>query len=221
MIRRCSLVFLFLLAPVFGLAADEPAALLASGGPRVEMCNAGAEWQALFDKLAAQGAVFSHFTENRWFPFKKIPVVLKGEMRMAPGRGLSLRYTQPENRTMIMDERGLLLRDDRGRSREVPPDPRANNVNAALLPVLRFDQKELDKVFFLRALRVGKAWRLDFEPRDPALARIVGLIVVWGEDEKIRQLEFRRSNSQRVEIVIDDSQTGVVFTTDEVKQFFR
>jgi len=217
---RCRLVFLFLLVPVLGLAADEPSPLVAAG-PRVEITNAGAEWQALFDKLAAQGAVSSHFTENRWFPFKKIPVVLKGEMRMAPGRGMSLHYTQPENRTMIMDERGVLLRDDRGHSREVPSDPRASNVNAALLPVLRFDQKELDKVFFLRAVRAGNAWRLDFEPRDPALVRIVGQIIVWGEDEKIRQLEFRRSNSQRVEIVIDDSQAGVVFSADDLKQFFR
>jgi len=217
---RCRLVFFFLLVPVLGLAADEPSPLVAAG-PRVEITNAGAEWQALFDKLAAQGAVFSHFTENRWFPFKKIPVVLKGEMRMAPGRGMSLHYTQPENRTMIMDERGVLLRDDRGHSREVPSDPRASNVNAALLPVLRFDQKELDKVFFLRAVRAGNVWRLDFEPRDPALVRIVGQIIVWGEDEKIRQLEFRRSNSQRVEIVIDDSQAGVVFSADDLKQFFR
>jgi len=217
---RCRLVFFFLLVPVLGLAADEPSPLVAAG-PRVEITNAGAEWQALFDKLAAQGAVFSHFTENRWFPFKKIPVVLKGEMRMAPGRGMSLHYTQPENRTMIMDERGVLLRDDRGHSREVPSDPRASNVNAALLPVLRFDQKELDKVFFLRAVRAGNVWRLDFEPRDPALVRIVGQIIVWGEDEKIRQLEFRRSNSQRVEIVIDDSQAGVVFSVDDLKQFFR
>ena len=122
---------------------------------------------------------------------------------------------------MIVDERGLLLRDDRGHSREVPPDPRSGNINAALLPVLRFDQKELAKTFFLRAARAGSAWRLDFEPRDAALAKIVGRIIVWGEDAKVKQLEFRRSNSQRVEIIIDDSQAGVVFSDAEQKQFFR
>lgn len=218
--RRSQLVLICLFLPVLGLAADEVLPL-AAAGPQMEITNAEPEWQSLFNKLAAQGPVFSHFTENRWFPFKKIPVVLKGEMRLAPGRGMSLRYTQPENRTMIMDERGLLLRDDRGRSREVPPDPRAGNITAALLPVLRFDQKELGKVFFLRAVRAGNTWRLDFEPRDPALVRIVGQIIVWGEDDKIRQLEFRRSNSQRVEIVIDDSQVGIVFSPEELKQFFR
>lgn len=220
MIHHVRHLFLLLLAPVFVLAADAPAPL-ASPGPLVELGNAGAEWQSLFDKLAAQGRVFSHFTENRWFPFKKIPVVLKGEMRMEAGRGLSLRYTQPEDRTLIMDERGLLLRDDRGRSREVPPDPRSGNLNAALLPVLRFDQKELAKVFLVHAVKVENSWRLDFEPRDAALARVVGQIIVWGEDAKVRQLEFRRSSSQRVEIVIDDSQQGVVFTVEEQKRFFR
>ena len=220
MITRCRLLFLFLLTPVFCLAVDGPAALV-EPGPVVELGSAGDGWQALFEKLAAQGTVFSHFTENRWFPFKKIPVVLKGEMRLVPGRGMSLHYTQPDDRTMIVDERGLLLRDDRGHSREVPPDPRSGNINAALLPVMRFDQKELTKVFLLHAARSGAAWRLDFEPRDTGLAHMIGRIVVWGEDDKVKQLEFRRSNSQRVEIVIDDSKAGAVFSVEDMKRYFR
>jgi hypothetical protein len=220
MIRHYRLFLTLLLVPFVGLAADGPTALT-EPGPLVELGSAGTDWQVLFEKLAAQGTVFSHFTEKRWFPFKKIPVVLKGEMRMMPGRGLSLHYAPPDERTMIVDERGLLLRDDRGRSREVPPDPRASNINAALLPVMRFDQKELAKVFLLHAVRSGAAWRLDFEPRDSALARTIGRIIVWGEDTKVQQLEFRRSNSQRVEIIIDDSQAGIVFTEAELQRFFR
>jgi len=217
--RRWSL-FLFMFTPWVCLAVDGPASLL-EPGPMVELGTAGVDWQVLFEKLAAQGTVFSHFTENRWFPFKKIPVVLKGEMRMMPGRGMSLHYVQPDDRTMIVDEHGLLLRDDRGRSREVPPDPRSGNINAAILPVMRFDQRELTKVFLLHAARSGAAWRLDFEPRDPALARTIGRIIVWGEDASVKQLEFHRSNSQRVEIVIDDSRAGVAFSEVELKRFFR
>jgi hypothetical protein len=220
MIRSCAILLVCLSVFAFCGAADVPSPL-AEPGPLVELGGATTDWQPLFEKLAAQGNVFSHFTENRWFPFKKIPVVLKGEMRLAAGHGMSLRYTQPEDRTMIVDERGLLLRDDRGHSREVPPDPRSGNINAALLPVLRFDQKELAKTFSLRAARAGNSWRLDFEPRDAALAKIVGRIIVWGEEAKVQQLEFRRSNSQRVEIIIDDSQVGVVFSDAEQKQFFR
>ncbi len=220
MIRRYFFLLLFVLAPGIALTADEPSPLSVPG-PVVELSSAGPEWQALFESLAAQKTVCSHFTENRWFPFKKIPVVLKGEMRLETGRGMSLRYTEPENRTMIMDERGLLLRDDRGHSREVPPDPRAGNINAALLPVMRFDQKELARIFELHAVRAGNGWRLDFEPRDEALVKTIGRITVWGEDAKIKQLEFRRSNSQRVEIIIDDSKADVVFSAEEQKRFFR
>jgi hypothetical protein len=211
---------LFLAAIAFCRGADAPSPL-AEPGPLVELGSAGTDWQPLFEALGAQGNVFSHFTENRWFPFKKIPVVLKGEMRLAHGHGMSLRYTQPEDRTIIVDERGLLLRDDRGHTREVPSDPRSGNISAALLPVLRFDQKELAKTFLLHAVRAGGTWRLDFEPRDGALAKIVGRIIVWGEEAKVQRLEFRRSNSQRVEIIIDDSQAGVVFSDAEQKRFFR
>jgi len=62
------------------------------------------------------------------------------------------------------------LRDARGRSREVPSDPRAPDINAALLPVLALRPAELGKQFHLYAARAGEEWRLDFVPRAPELA---------------------------------------------------
>lgn len=219
MIRRWFPILALVLLPVTGRAAD--AAPLSEPGPVVETAKLDEGWQKLFDTLAAQGAVLSRFTENRWFPFRKIPVVLKGEMRLVPGRGLCLRYTEPEERMMLVDDRGLLLRDARGRTREIAPDPDSGNVNAALLPVLRFDRAELGKVFQLHAARDGGAWRLDFVPREEALSRSLGRITVWGEDVVVKRLEFRRSSAQRVEILIDESQVGVTFGDEDLKRYFR
>jgi hypothetical protein len=180
-----------------------------------------AAWQPLFAALAAKGTVCSAFTEQRWFPFHKTPVVLEGEMRFSPTRGLSLRYVKPDERLMVADARGLLLRDARGRSREVPADPHVPDINAALLPVLRFDRAELGRQFHLYAVRAGEEWRLDFVPRAVELARTLGRITVIGAGEAVRRLEFRRSATQRVEIIIGATQTGVTFTPDEEKRFFR
>lgn len=215
------LAFLGFVLAACGLRADAVCAQLDEPGAAVDLAAASPEWRELFDKLAPHGPVFSRFTENRWFPFKKIPVVLKGEMRMAPDRGLSLHYIEPEVRTLIMDERGLVLRDERGRNREIPPDPRAASINTALLPVLHFDREELAKSFTVRAVREGEAWRLDFEPRDAALAKTLGRIVAWGEGARIVRLEFRRSGSQRVEIVIEESRVGATFSAEDLKRFFR
>ena len=39
--------------------------------------------------------------------------------------------------------------------------------------------------------------------------------------EAVRRLEFRRSATQRVEILIGATQTGMLFTPDEERRFFR
>ena len=211
------LLFLLLFAVAPGLRAELPA----EPGPELILGDNDAAWQPLFAALAAKGTVCSAFTEQRWFPFRKTPVVLEGEMRFSPARGLSLRYVRPDERLMIADAKGMLLRDARGRSREVPADPRAPDINAALLPVLRFDRVELGKQFHLYAVRAGEEWRLDFVPRSAELARSLGRITVIGAGEAVRRLEFRRSATQRVEILIGATRTGVTFTPDEERRFFR
>jgi hypothetical protein len=213
--NRLLLLLLFAVAP--GLRAELPA----EPGPELILGANDAAWQPLFAALAAKGTVVSAFTEHRWFPFRKVPVVLEGEMRFSPTRGLSLRYVKPEERLMVVDARGMLLRDARGRNREVPADPRAPDIDAALLPVLRFDRAELAKTFHLYAVRAGWEWRLDFVPRSVELASTLGRITVIGVNDAVCMLEFRRSATQRVEIIIGATQTGVTFTPDEERRFFR
>ena len=180
-----------------------------------------AEWTPLFAALAGQGGVRSTFTEHRWFSVKKTPVVLHGELRHSDARGLSLHYTEPEEQVMLVDAKGLMLRDARGRTRTMAADPRAPRMDAALLPVLRFDLPALLQLFTLRAAREGDDWRLDFAPRTPELARHLSTLTVEGAGERVRRLEFRRSAKQRVEDLIEETQTGVTFTAEEEKRFFR
>jgi hypothetical protein len=213
MTRLCSILLL-----LAGLARAAPPP---EPGPVIVAGENDAAWRPLFTALANKGTIHSQFREHRWFPFRKQAVVLEGEMRLAPGRGLSLRYVKPEESLVIVDERGLLLRDATGAPRELPADPRAGAVNAALLPILRFDEAEFAKVFLLHAARDGGEWRLDFVPRDPALARTLGRIVLHGADEVVCRIEFRRSATQRVEILIGETATGVTFSEADLQRFFR
>jgi hypothetical protein len=178
-------------------------------------------WQPLFSELGARRTVKSDFVEHRWFPFKKIPVVLKGEMRLIPERGVSLHYTEPEERTVIMDEKGLLLRENNRREREVPADPRAPAASNALLSILQFDHEQLERVFVIEGWREGDKWQLDFTPRDPQLAGTLGRIVARGEGLVLQYLEFRRSAMQRVEIFIGETRTPIDFSEADQRRFFR
>ena len=203
------------------LSAAARAAVPVSAGPEIAAVENDAVWRPLFAALAGQGDVYSTFTENRWFSVKKVPVVLHGELRHSALHGLSLHYTQPEEQVLVVDAKGLLMRNAAGRTRSMAADPHAPRIDSALLPVLRFDLPALLQLFTLHAARDGADWRLDFVPRTPELARHLSVIVVEGSGERVSRLEFRRSAKQRVEVLIEETRTGVAFTAEEEKKFFR
>lgn len=204
-----------------GTAAPSAPGLALAPGPRLIPGRDDATWHGLFAKLASEGAVRATFTEERFFPFRRAPIVLHGVMRHAPGHGLSLQYTDPEPQVVIVDEHGLILRDAHGHVREMPADPSAPRMDTVLLPVLRFDLPALLRYFDLRAARQGDAWRIDFDPATPDLARQLSTVTVFGRGDQIARLEFRRAANERVVVAIHRTETHVTFSPQELKRYFR
>jgi len=178
-------------------------------------------WRPLFEKLAPRRTRQSSFEERRYFPFRREPVVFRGEIRIVPDRGLSLRYLEPEPQVMIVDEKGLLMRDAAGRERAAPSDSRAQAATSALVSVLRFDLAALQQEFAMYGQRAGDAWMLAFVPRDAALTALIGTILVSGEATTLARIEMIKSPTQRIEITVSDTREGVLFTGDTLRRFFR
>lgn len=194
---------------------------IVSPSRRIDPDHLTAPWTDLVAELQKKGAIFATFTENRYLPFKKIPVIFTGELRLSPDCGLSLHYLKPEDRTMIVDALGVILRDGSGRSRELPADPRALAATSALLHVMRFDFDELAKSFSTYAAGDRALWHLAFEPKDEALSRSLSRIVVTGEGDQVRRIQLRKSGLQSIEILIGEVREGAEFTAAETKRFFR
>lgn len=213
------LPLLLLAAPL--VAADVSALPLISPGTLLTDPAQDPAWRDLFVQLAPNKTRQSRFEERRTFPFRKEPIVLTGEIRIVPELGLSLRYLTPERRTLIVDARGLLMRDDQGRDRAPPNDSRAQAATSALVRVLRFDLAALQKDFAVHGRRKGAAWSLAFVARDPAFANLLGTLTVSGENAVLRTIEMTKSPTQRIEILIRDTVEDVLFTGDTVKRFFR
>lgn len=207
--------------PAAPAAADAPAEAALPPVEPLDPATADPTWQKLFAAVAAHETVFATFTERRWFSVRKQPVLLRGELRHSREHGLSLRYTEPEEQMMIIDARGILLRNAAGRSRALKTDPRAPQIDAMLLHVLRFDLAALHERFEIRAARSDTQWRLEFVPRTADLARALGRLTVAGADEAVRYLEFSRGPKQRVEVLIEEARTGVEFTPEDLRRFFR
>ncbi|MDP3071821.1 MAG: outer membrane lipoprotein carrier protein LolA [Opitutaceae bacterium] len=209
---------IFFLLPLLACAAEPlpltPETLLA------DPANDPA-WRDLLAKLTPNKTRQSKFEERRFFPFRKEPIVLTGEVRIVPELGLSLRYLTPEKNTLIADAQGLLLRDDQGRERTPPNDSRAQAATSALVRVLRFDLAALQKDFAVHGRRDGAAWTLVFVARDPAFTTLLGTLTIRGENHELRAIELVKSPTQRIEIALRDSVEDVLFTGDTVRRFFR
>jgi hypothetical protein len=177
-------------------------------------------WSELSAGLRQRTAVTADFTERRLFSFKKTPTILQGEVRVSAEHGLSLHYVHPEEHTVIIDGRGVLLRSAKGDS--IPPaEPDAGAGNDALLHALRLDLGPLAKTFGLYGTRTGAAWTLVLVPRAAGLRRTLDRITVGGEGSAVRRIELRRSATQRVEISVQPPHPAEPFTAEEIRRYFR
>jgi len=204
-------------SPAFGAGAPEAAP--PSVVVKDELINAG-DWGDLARAFAQQPDTVATFTENRFFPFKKIPVVLTGVARVSAKHGLSLHYQTPSERTVILDSAGMLIRTASG-DVSPPSDPRADAANRALRHVLRFDFAALENDFELHGRRDGSEWSLVLVPRVEDLRRTLGRITVKGTDTQVRRIELRRSALQAVEIEIDLPSGRADFSAEDRRRYFR
>jgi len=180
-----------------------------------------AEWKDIFAQLSAPVTHYARFEESRYFPFRKKPTVLSGEIRLVPGHGLSLHYEQPLNYVVIVDDHGVMMRDEHGRQRTAPIDPHAQAATAALFHVLQFNLPKLEREFTLHGLRDGEVWTLGFEPRETNLTNLVGSIVVSGDAGAVTAIRLIKSEKQRIEISLRDQQARVPFSASDLARYFR
>lgn len=178
-------------------------------------------WRELFEQLAPNRTRQSSFEERRYFPFRRTPVILRGEIRIVPGRGLSLRYLEPEPHVMIVDAEGVLIRGADGRERAGPTDARAQAASSALVKILRFDMAALQEDFAVYGRRDGASWFLAFSPQDATLANLIGTVLVTGEAAAVSTIDMIKSPTQRIEISIRETREGLLFTGDTLRRFFR
>lgn len=211
---RLAAVTLFLFG-CSSVRAVDPAVI----NPANRIDPAAAEWGRLASSVARDPRIEATFQEFRHFAFRTAPVALRGIVRVSADQGLSLQYTEPEERLVIVDRGGMLLRDRNG-NQPAPADPRASAANEALLHILRLNLSALAAAHDVYGRREGDDWLLALVPRDEAVRRAIGDIFVEGHGATVRRIELRRSERQRIEIRID-APREVTSTPDQWKRYFR
>jgi hypothetical protein len=215
--RAAGIAVVLLMAGATLAPAAEPDPLV---NPELRLPAGAPEWSDLVATFSQQPDTTADFSERRFFPFRREPVALRGEVRISTARGLSLRYLEPDSRIVILDDQGMIVRGENG-EQGAPMDPRAGPANAALRHILRFDFAALEGDFELYGRREADAWTLALVPRSADLRRGIGRITVTGDATTVRRIELRRSARQSIEILIDAPRPRVPFSADDVKKFFR
>ncbi|HTJ77802.1 MAG TPA: hypothetical protein VL357_02295 [Rariglobus sp.] len=218
------LPFIISLALTFAtlpLRAELPSTIITPACKLVPGRN-DAAWGKFLATLKAKGSILAAFEEDRFFAFKKNPVVLTGEIRLDPVRGMSLHYQVPEERILVVDDRGGFMRDGKGRRlHDLPDDPRAQAATRALLHVMRFELDALAKDFAIYAARDGADWRFAFVPLPGPLTDVLQPITITGKDDLVTAIEMKKSDDERVEIKIGETHTGVTFNSTDINRYFR
>jgi outer membrane lipoprotein-sorting protein len=178
-----------------------------------------AAWSDLTQAFAQRPDTTAEFTERRFFPFKNEPAVLKGEARVSRQRGLSLDYLSPDQRTVIVDDAGLALRE-KGKTTVPTADERTAAINRAMLNILHFDFPALLAEFELSGERTATTWSLTLVPRSAAVQQAFRRIIVSGESAVVKRIELRRSQKQYIEILLSEARPPAAFTPEEVARYF-
>ncbi|HYC71183.1 MAG TPA: hypothetical protein VEB66_08260 [Opitutaceae bacterium] len=208
---------ILLLALLLRLTLAAPAA----PGELDRLDPADPAWTALAARLGREPDGVAEFEEERTFRFRSKPVLLAGIARVSARHGLSLEYTRPEPRIVIVDSAGVLFREPGG-DRAAPRDPRARLMNEAMLHVLRFDLAALGREFDLEGGHGAEGWQLALRPRSAELRRTLSSIEARGDETGVRRLVLRRADRQTIEIRIGAPRPmRGGFPAEDVRRFFR
>lgn len=175
--------------------------------------------RARLENLARPRVVVAEFTESRFTPLKKKPVVVSGIVRIDRARGLSLAYDQAGSPVVILDEKGLLLRRSDGREQAAPPE--AADDLRLLHALFVFDLATLEKSYALSATESADgAWTLVFTRR-PDVAATYRELTLSGDATRLTRIVLAKTPNLHTDIALGHTEFAGEFTDEDLARYFR
>lgn len=169
--------------------------------------------------LAAPRSLSAGFTESRFTPLKRTPVVVRGTVRIDRARGLSLAYDQARSPVVILDDKGLLLRHPDGREQSAPPE--AEPDLRLLHALFVFDFATLEKTYALAAAdKPDGTWTLTFTRRADSPASYRELTLA-GDATRLTAIRLAKTPNLKTEIALAPPVLDPAFTPEELARYFR
>lgn len=201
------------------LLALSPLPRPASAAPEPYASELPPVTRSRLETLAQPRTLVGEFTESRFTPLKKKPVVVAGIVRIDRARGLSLAYDQPRAPIVILDDKGLLLRHADGREQAAPSE--AADDLRLLHALFVFDLATLEKSYALAAANSPDGtWTLTFtrRPDQPATYRELTLA---GDATRLTRIVLSKTPNLHTDIALGHAELNRTFTPEDLARYFR
>ncbi|HTT38312.1 MAG TPA: LolA-related protein [Burkholderiales bacterium] len=176
------------------LASLAALALLAAGDA------ARAEWglPQLMSELGRVQHATARFVERKYLKMLKTPLVVRGKLEyFAPGR-VEKRTLEPRPEALIVDGDVVVLESATGRrTLALQDNPVVWAFVESIRSTLNGDLEMLERFYAVDFDGGPDAWRLRLAPKDERMNRIVSLILISGERDRIETIEIREAQGDR------------------------
>jgi outer membrane lipoprotein-sorting protein len=156
------------------------------------------ELPELMALLARQRSGEARFTEQRFVSGLDAPLASSGTLSFAAPDRFTRRTLAPRAETMAVDGNTLTLtRGARSRSFALDAAPEMAALVESVRGTLTGNAALLQSYFDTRLAGSERAWTLNLEPRDAALAAQVLAVSIQGQGAELRSIEMRLAGGDR------------------------
>lgn len=177
---------------------------LSAQGQPVDLLEPSQQWQTIFNALAAPPRIEAEFAERRFFPFRRYPRRLEGQMIFDATKGLALRYTVPSNYTVFVQPETIHIQHGETAEPDAVPQGAASAAALKIIPrLMAFAPQQLAEDFVARGtIETDGTWMLSLKPE--VIGSIPGMqeIRMEGSGGVLHRLVLVRAANERSEIEI-------------------
>jgi len=161
---------------------------------------ARAEWglTQLMNELARVQHATARFVERKYLKMLTTPLVVRGKLEyVAPGR-VEKRTLEPRPEALIVDGDMVVLESVTGRrTLALQDNPVVWAFVESIRSTLNGDLSTLERFYAVDFDGTPDAWRLRLAPKEEPMKRIVSLILISGERDRIKTIEIKEAQGDR------------------------
>jgi hypothetical protein len=176
------------------------AALAATAGlARAQTPAPPADLASVLERMASTPGVEASYVERKELALLAAPLESRGIIYFVPPDRFARFSTEPGFSSLVVDGDGVRFREGRdGEEMDLSGSPMARGFVESFMVLWRGDREELSRLYELAFRREGEGgWEIALTPRRAPLSRMIGAIVLRGDEGGMRVMSVEEKDGDR------------------------